>query len=67
MPIIDEKELEEGKMKVVHAKNKSVLLIKKNNKIFVTDDRCSHMGRKFSGGNLMNLLLFVPVTTSILT
>ncbi|NLB76101.1 MAG: hypothetical protein GX799_06495 [Crenarchaeota archaeon] len=54
-------------MKVVHAQNKSVLLIKKNNKIFVTDDRCSHMGRKFSGGNLMNLLLFVPVTTSILT
>ena len=51
-PILDEKDLEEGKMKMVRAEGKAVLFIKQGGKIYVIDDRCPHMGCKFSGGSL---------------
>ena len=60
-PIIDESELEEGKMKLVRVEGKPVLFIKQNGKIFVIDDRCPHMGCKFSGGSLRGVWLFVLV------
>lgn len=60
MPIIDEKELEEGKMKVVRAEGKPVLFIKQKDKIYVIDDRCPHMGCKFSGGALDGDVVICP-------
>lgn len=51
-PIIDESEIEEGKMKLVRVEGIPVLFIKQNGKIFAIDDRCPHMGCKFSGGSL---------------
>jgi nitrite reductase/ring-hydroxylating ferredoxin subunit len=59
-PIIDEKELEEGKMKLVRAEGKPVLFIKQNGKIYVIDDRCPHMGCKFSGGSLAGGAVVCP-------
>jgi nitrite reductase/ring-hydroxylating ferredoxin subunit len=59
-PIIDEKELEEGKMKLVRVEGKPVLVIKQNGKIYVIDDRCPHMGCKFSGGSLERDMIVCP-------
>ena len=59
-PVLDEKELEEGKMKVVRADGKPVLFIKQMGKIYVIDDRCPHMGCKFSGGNLDGEVVVCP-------
>jgi nitrite reductase/ring-hydroxylating ferredoxin subunit len=59
-PVIDEKELQEGKMKAIRAEGKPVLFIKQNGKIYVIDDRCPHMGCKFSGGNLDGDVVICP-------
>ncbi len=59
-PIIDEKELAEGKMKLVRAEGKPVLFIKQKGKIYVLDDRCPHMGCKFSGGTLEGEVVICP-------
>jgi nitrite reductase/ring-hydroxylating ferredoxin subunit len=59
-PVIDEKALEEGKMKLVRVEGKPVLFIKQNSKIYVIDDRCPHMGCKFSGGSLENDAVVCP-------
>lgn len=52
VPVIDEKDLEEGKLKLVRVEGKPVLFIKQHGKIYVIDDRCPHMGCKFSGGSV---------------
>ncbi len=54
LPVIDEKELEEGKMKLVRVDGVPVLFIKKNGELYVIDNRCPHMGVGLSGGTLDN-------------
>jgi nitrite reductase/ring-hydroxylating ferredoxin subunit len=60
VPAIDEKELQEGKMKLVRVEGKPVLFIKQGGKIYVIDDRCPHMGCKFSGGTLDGNVVVCP-------
>ncbi len=59
-PLIDEKELQEGKMKLIRAQGKPVLFIKQTGKIYVIDDRCPHMGCKFSNGSLDGEIVVCP-------
>ena len=58
--VIDEKELQEGKMKLVRVEGKPVLLIRQAEKIYAIDDRCPHMGCKFSGGTLDGNVVICP-------
>jgi nitrite reductase/ring-hydroxylating ferredoxin subunit len=60
VPLIDEKTLEEGKMQRVSYQGTPVLFIKQNGKIYVIDDRCPHMGCRFSGGTLDGNVLVCP-------
>ncbi len=60
IPIIDEKELQEGKMKPIRAQGIPVLVIKQNGKVYVIDDRCPHMGCRFSGGALDGDMVVCP-------
>ena len=57
---LDEKDLEEGKMKRVSVEGTPVLLIKKQGKIFVIDNRCPHQGCGFSSGTLEGLVIVCP-------
>jgi 3-phenylpropionate/trans-cinnamate dioxygenase ferredoxin subunit len=58
--VIDEKELQEGQMKAVRMEGIPVLLIRQSGKIYVIDDRCPHMGCKFSGGSLDGNVVICP-------
>lgn len=60
VPVLDEKELGEGKMKLVSVKGAPVLLIKQNGHIFAIDNRCPHMRCGFSGGTLDGLVIVCP-------
>lgn len=60
VPVIEEKELKEGKMKLVRVEGTPVLFIKQKGKIYVIDDRCPHMGCGFSGGSLDGELVICP-------
>ena len=60
VPVLEEKELQEGKMKLVSFEGTPVLLIKQQGKIFVIDNRCPHMGCGFSGGVLDGLVVVCP-------
>ncbi len=57
---LEENAIEEGKMKLVRIQGTPVLFIKQNGKIYVIDDRCPHMGCKFSGGTLDGNVLVCP-------
>jgi len=57
---ISEGELQNGTMKPVRINGIPVLIIKQNGKIYVIDDRCPHMGCKFSGGSLDGDLVVCP-------
>ncbi len=59
-PVIAESEIQEGKMKLIRAEGKQVLFIKQNGNIYVIDDRCPHMGCKFSGGSLDGNFVVCP-------
>ncbi len=48
--VLDEKELQEGKMKRLSIEGTPVLLIKQKGKIFTIDNRCPHQGCSLSGG-----------------
>ncbi len=58
--LVDEKELQEGKMKLMRSQGKPVLLIRQKGKIYVIDDRCPHMGCKFSNGSLDGDVVICP-------
>jgi len=60
LPVIEEKELQEGKMKLVRVEGTPVLFIKQKRKIYVIDDRCPHMGCGFSGGSLEGNMVVCP-------
>jgi nitrite reductase/ring-hydroxylating ferredoxin subunit len=58
--VIEEKEIQEGKMKAGRVQGIPVLFIKQNGKLYVFDDRCPHMGCKFSGGSLDGNVVICP-------
>ncbi len=60
VPVLKEKELQEGKMKRVSVEGIPVLLIKQQGRIFVIDNRCPHQGCGFSGGTLNGLVIVCP-------
>ena len=51
VPVLEEKDLQEGTMKLVRVEGYPVLLIKQLGQIFAIDNRCPHMGLRFFGGN----------------
>jgi nitrite reductase/ring-hydroxylating ferredoxin subunit len=59
-PVLEEKELEEGKMKLVKVQGTPVLLIRQHGQIFAIDNRCPHLGCGFSGGSLDDLWIICP-------
>ncbi len=60
VPVLDEKELQEGKMKLVSVEGTPVLFIKKQGEIFVINNRCPHMACSLSGGTLDGLVIVCP-------
>jgi 3-phenylpropionate/trans-cinnamate dioxygenase ferredoxin subunit len=60
MPIIEENELQEGKMKLKRTQGKPVLFIKQKGQIYVIDDRCPHMACKLSNGSLDEDVVICP-------
>jgi 3-phenylpropionate/trans-cinnamate dioxygenase ferredoxin subunit len=60
VPVLEEKELQEGKMKLVRIEGLPILLIKQQGQIYVIDDRCPHMGCAFSGGTLEGTTIICP-------
>jgi nitrite reductase/ring-hydroxylating ferredoxin subunit len=60
VPVLDENELCEGKMKLVTVEGTPVLLIKQKNQVFAINNRCPHMACGFSGGTLDGLVIVCP-------
>jgi nitrite reductase/ring-hydroxylating ferredoxin subunit len=60
VPVLDEKELQEGKMKLVSVEGTPILLIKQEGQIFAINNRCPHMACGFSGGTLDGLVIVCP-------
>jgi 3-phenylpropionate/trans-cinnamate dioxygenase ferredoxin subunit len=60
IPILNEKELREGTMKLVTVEGTPILLIKVKGEIFAIDNRCPHMGCGFSGGSLDGDVVVCP-------
>jgi 3-phenylpropionate/trans-cinnamate dioxygenase ferredoxin subunit len=60
VPVLEEKALQEGKMKLVTVEGSPVLLIRQQSNIFVINNRCPHMGCGFSGGTLDGLVIACP-------
>jgi 3-phenylpropionate/trans-cinnamate dioxygenase ferredoxin subunit len=60
VPILEEKFLHEGTMKLVSIEGEPVLLIKQSGKIFAIDNRCPHMGCALSGGTLDGFIIICP-------
>ena len=55
-----EKDLQEGKMKLVSVEGEPVLLIKQQGHIYAIDNRCPHMGCGFADGTLDGLVIVCP-------
>ena len=60
VPVLEEKKLQEGKMKRLSVEGTPVLFIKQQGKIFVIDNRCPHQGCGFSGGTLDGFVIVCP-------
>ncbi|MCW4010353.1 MAG: Rieske (2Fe-2S) protein [Candidatus Bathyarchaeota archaeon] len=60
VPVLDEKELQEGSMKLVKIEGIPVLLVKVSGEIYAIDNRCPHMGCGFSGGSLDGNMIICP-------
>jgi 3-phenylpropionate/trans-cinnamate dioxygenase ferredoxin subunit len=58
--VLDEKELGDGKMKLVIVEGTPVLLLKQNGQIFAINNRCPHMACGLSGGTLDGLVIVCP-------
>jgi nitrite reductase/ring-hydroxylating ferredoxin subunit len=58
--VLEEKKLQEGKMKRLSVEGTPVLLIKQQNKIFAIDNRCPHQGCGLAGGTLDGLVIVCP-------
>ena len=59
-PVLEEKELQDGTMKLLSVEGTQVLLIKQFGQIFAIDNRCPHQGCGFSGGTLDGLVIVCP-------
>jgi nitrite reductase/ring-hydroxylating ferredoxin subunit len=60
VPVLDQKDLEEGKMKLVSVEGTQVLFIRQEGKIFVINNQCPHMACALSGGSLDGLVIICP-------
>ena len=60
VPVLEEKELKEGEMKLISVEGTPVLFIKQSGKIFVIDNRCPHQSCGFSGGTLDGTVIVCP-------
>lgn len=60
IPVLQEKELKEGTMKLIRVEGYPVLLIKQLGQIFAIDNRCPHMACGFSGGTLEGDAIICP-------
>jgi nitrite reductase/ring-hydroxylating ferredoxin subunit len=60
IPVLEEKELQDGKMKIVTVEGIPILIIKQHSKIFVIDNRCPHQGCGLSGGILDGFVIVCP-------
>jgi len=60
VPVLNEKDLQEGSMKLVDAEGTPVLLVMVSGQIFAIDNRCPHMGCGFSGGSLEGQVIVCP-------
>jgi nitrite reductase/ring-hydroxylating ferredoxin subunit len=60
VPVLDEKELKEGEMKLISVEGISVFFIKQSGNIYVIDNRCPQMGCGFSGGTLDGFVIVCP-------
>jgi nitrite reductase/ring-hydroxylating ferredoxin subunit len=60
VPVLDEKELREGSMKLVNVEGTPVLLVKVSGQFFAIDNRCPHMGCGLSGGSLEGYVIICP-------
>jgi nitrite reductase/ring-hydroxylating ferredoxin subunit len=58
--VLDEKELEEGKMKRLSVEGTPILLIKQQGKIFALDNRCPHQACSLSNGKLDGMVIICP-------
>jgi 3-phenylpropionate/trans-cinnamate dioxygenase ferredoxin subunit len=60
VPVLDEKELQDGTMELLSVEGTPVLLIKQFGQIFAIDNRCPHQGCGLSGGTLDGLVIVCP-------
>jgi 3-phenylpropionate/trans-cinnamate dioxygenase ferredoxin subunit len=60
VPVLDEKDLKDGSMKLVSAEGVPVLLVKVSGQVFAIDNRCPHMSCGFSGGTLDGYVIICP-------
>lgn len=60
IPALNEEEIVEGKLKAASVEGKQVLFTKRNNVIFVYDNRCPHMGCDLSAGTFDGLIIACP-------
>ena len=60
VPVLEEKELQEGTMKLIRVEGLPVLLIKQLGQIYAIDNRCPHMACGFSGGSLDGNVIICP-------
>ncbi len=58
--VLEEKELQEGTMKLIRIEGLPVLLIKQSGQIFVIDNRCPHMACSLAGGTLDGPVIICP-------
>lgn len=58
--VLEEKDLKDGTMKLVSVEGSPVLLIKTSGQIFAIDNRCPHMGCRFSDGTLDDAVIICP-------
>jgi nitrite reductase/ring-hydroxylating ferredoxin subunit len=58
--VLEEKQLQEFKMKLVTVQGTPVLLIKLPNQIYAINNRCPHMACGFSGGTLDGSVIVCP-------
>ena len=58
--VLDEKELQDSKMKLVTAQGTPILLIRQQGEIFAINNRCPHMACSLSGGTLDGDVIVCP-------
>jgi 3-phenylpropionate/trans-cinnamate dioxygenase ferredoxin subunit len=58
--VAEEKDIIEGKMRLVRVEGIPVLIIRRYGEFCVIDDRCPHMGCKFSNGSLDGDFIVCP-------